>query len=119
MKHEGIFYLQKGADLFGEVQQTLLSLVQCPSDGHSEPLPYGLRVALVEEVSGSTGLGMDAVLQGLGQENGAGADGSIWNNKENSSSLEMAPSVYAAWETKGVKHLEDSQPLFRSEKLLP
>lgn len=45
--------------------------MQRPSNGHSEPLPDGLGIALVEEVCGSTGLGMDAVLQGLGQENGA------------------------------------------------
>lgn len=66
-----MLYLQEGADLLGEVQQTLLSLMQCPSNGHSEPLPDGLGIALVEEVCGSTGLGMDAVLQGLRQENGA------------------------------------------------
>lgn len=32
--------------------------------------------------------------------------------------LEITPNVYIARETKAVKHLEDSQPLFSSGKLL-
>lgn len=47
-----VVYLQEGADLFRQLQQALLALVQGPGDGHVEPLSHCLRAALVEEVCG-------------------------------------------------------------------
>lgn len=57
--------------------------MQRPSDGDRQPLPDGLRVALVEQVCGGAVLGADAVLQGLGQKNGTGTDCAICKNKMN------------------------------------
>lgn len=70
-------YLQEGADLLCQLQEAVLALVQGAGDGHAEPLPQCLRAALVEEVGGRAALGVDAVLQRLCQEDGAGADGAI------------------------------------------
>ena len=75
------FHLQERADLFGQLQKAFLALVQGPRDGHVEPLSHRLGAALVEEVCGRTVLGMDTVLQGLRQEDGAGADGAIWGRE--------------------------------------
>ena len=75
------FHLQERADLFGQLQKALLALVQGPCDGHVEPLSHGLGAALVEEVCGRAVLGMDTVLQGRSQEDGAGADGAIWGRE--------------------------------------
>lgn len=80
------FYLQERANLFSQLQKALLTLVQGSSDGHAEPLSHCLGVALVEEVCGRAVLGMDAVLQRLGQEDRAGADGAVCG-KERSQSL--------------------------------
>lgn len=62
------FYLQERADLLCQLQKALFALVQGPCDGHMEPLSHCLRAALVEEVCGRAVLGVDAVLQRLGQE---------------------------------------------------
>lgn len=62
------FYLQERADLFCQLQKALFALVQGPCDGHVEPLSHYLGAALVEEVRGRAVLGVDAVLQRLGQE---------------------------------------------------
>lgn len=70
-------YLQERADLFRQLQKALLALVQGPCDGYAEPLSHCPGAALVEEVCGRAVLGVDAVLKGLGQEDGAGADGAI------------------------------------------
>lgn len=61
-------YLQERADLLCQLQKALFALVQGPGDGHMEPLPHCLGAALVEEVCGRAVLGVDAVLQRLGQE---------------------------------------------------
>lgn len=51
--------------------------MQGAGDGYIEPLPQRLRASLVEEVGGRAALRVDAVLQRLCQEDGAGADGAI------------------------------------------
>lgn len=79
------FYLQERADLFCQLQQALLALVQGPRDGHAEPLSHYLGAALVEEVRGGAVLGMHAVLQRLGQEDGAGADGAVCGQERSKS----------------------------------
>ena len=84
------FYLQERADLFRQLQQALLTLVQGPSDGHVEPLSHCLGAALVEEVRGRAVLGMDAVLQGLCQEDAAGADGAVWGQERKHKSTRTA-----------------------------
>lgn len=75
-------YLQEGTDLLCQLQKAVLALVQGAGDGHAEPLPQRLGVALVEEVGGRAALRVDAVLQRLCQEDGAGADGAIWGQEE-------------------------------------
>lgn len=55
--------------------------MQRPRDGHAEPLSQRPGAALVEEVRGRAGLGADAVLQGLRQQDGAGADGAVWGQE--------------------------------------
>lgn len=40
--------LQEAADLLCELQQAFLSLMQGTGDGHCQPLPDGLSIALIE-----------------------------------------------------------------------
>lgn len=70
--------LQEEADLLHQVEQALLSLVQGASDGDGEPFLDRLGIALEEELGGRAVLGMDRVLEGLGQKDGGGADGTVW-----------------------------------------
>lgn len=85
-------YLQEGADLLCQLQEAVLALVQGAGDGHTKPLPQCLRAALVEEVGGRAALRVDAVLQRLCQEDGAGADGAICGQKGRDNSTTAAAS---------------------------
>lgn len=70
-------HLQEAADLLGELQQALLSLVQGTSDGHRQPLLDGLSITLVEELRGGAALALKVVEQRLSQQNGARTNSSI------------------------------------------
>lgn len=61
--------------------------MQGASDGDGEPLLHPLGVALVEELGGRAVLGMDGVLEGLGQQDGSGADGAIWAGRRRQKKL--------------------------------
>ena len=52
-----------------------------PGNGHRQPLADGLGIALVEQVSGGAALALEVVQRGLGQQDGAGADGAICRAK--------------------------------------
>lgn len=64
--------------------------MQGPGDGHIEPLSHCLGAALVEEISGRAVLGVDAMLQRLRQEDGAGADGAICGQERKSKFTRIA-----------------------------
>lgn len=82
--------LQEVADLLGQVEKAVLPLVQGAGDGDGEPLLHRLGVALVEEIGGRAALGMDGVLEGLGQEDGSGADGAIWEGRREKQPVPLA-----------------------------
>lgn len=62
--------LEEATDLFCELQQAFLSLVQGTGDGYCQPLPDGLSIALIEEVCGGAALTLKVMKHGLGQQEG-------------------------------------------------
>lgn len=91
--------LQEEADLLHQIKQALLSLVQGASDGDGEPFLDCLGVALEEELGGRAVLGMDRVLEGLGQKDGGGADGTVWAGRRKTACSTLPPrDPFPFWE---------------------
>lgn len=52
--------------------------MQSTGDGHCQPLPDGLSIALIEQVSGRAALALEVMKHRLGGQDRTGTNGTIW-----------------------------------------
>lgn len=75
-------YLQKAADLFSELQKTVLALMKSSTDGHCQPLADAPAVTLIEEIGGRAALTLQLMKNRLSQQDRLTADTSICIKRE-------------------------------------
>ncbi len=71
-------HLQETADLFGELEQAVLALMQGSADGYRQPLTDAVSVSLIEELGRGAALALQLVEDRLSQQNRVWTDSAIY-----------------------------------------